>query len=110
MTTATEAGQAESLKVRPMIEADLTDADRIMRTAFGTFLGLPDPMAFLGDGDYVRSRWTAAPQAALTAEVDGRLVGSTFATRWGSVGFCLRGLRHHARSGPCGGRGEHRPA
>ena len=43
MTPATEAGQAESLKVRPMIEADLTDADRIMRTAFGTFLGLPVP-------------------------------------------------------------------
>jgi GNAT superfamily N-acetyltransferase len=87
MTTATQAGQVESLKVRSMIEADLTDADRVMRTAFGTFLGMPDPMAFLGDGDYVRSRWAVAPQAALTAEIDGRLVGSTFATRWGSVGF-----------------------
>jgi GNAT superfamily N-acetyltransferase len=87
MTTTAEAGPARNVKVRPMVEADHTEADRILRMAFGTFLGLPDPMAFLGDGDYVRSRWTAAPEAALTAEIDGQLVGSNFATRWGSVGF-----------------------
>lgn len=27
-----------------------------MRQAFGTFLGLPDPMDFMGDGDFVRTR------------------------------------------------------
>jgi hypothetical protein len=32
--------------VRPMAEADLDEADRIMRLAFGTFLRLPDPMRF----------------------------------------------------------------
>jgi GNAT superfamily N-acetyltransferase len=58
-----------------------------MRMAFGTFLRLPDPMAFAGDADYVRGRWTAAPDTALTAEIDGELVGSNFVTRWGSVGF-----------------------
>ena len=73
--------------VRPLAEGDLVDADRVMRLAFGTFLGLADPMAFLGDGDYVRSRWTADPSAALAAEADGRVVGSNFATRWGSVGY-----------------------
>jgi GNAT superfamily N-acetyltransferase len=87
MSTSAEAIQGQTVKVRPMIETDHVDADRIMRMAFGTFLGLPDPMAFLGDGDYVRTRWTAAPEAALTAELDGQLVGSNFATRWGSVGY-----------------------
>jgi GNAT superfamily N-acetyltransferase len=87
MTSSAERGRAQTVKVRPMIETDHADADRIMRMAFGTFLGLPDPMAFLGDGDFVRTRWAAAPEAAVTAEVDGRVVGSNFATRWGSVGF-----------------------
>jgi len=58
-----------------------------MRVAFGTFLGLPEPATFMGDAAYVRSRWTACPEAAFAAEVDGRLVGSNFATRWGSFGF-----------------------
>ena len=73
--------------VRPLREGDLAEADRIMRLAFGTFLGLPDPAGFMGDADYVRSRWAADPAAALAAEADGRLVGSNFVTRWGSVGF-----------------------
>ncbi|MDQ2788683.1 MAG: GNAT family N-acetyltransferase [Actinomycetota bacterium] len=87
MTTTAEARQVLNVKVRPMIETDHAEADRVMRMAFGTFLGLPDPMTFGGDGDYVRSRWTAAPEATLTAEIDGQLVGSNFATQWGSVGF-----------------------
>lgn len=75
------------LIVRPLVEADLSDANRILRMAFGTFLGLPDPMAFLGDGDYVRTRWLASPDSAFVAEIDGRLVGSNFATRWGSFAY-----------------------
>src|SRR5438093_3408578 len=73
--------------VRPLRESDLAEADRIMRLAFGTFLGLPDPGGFMGDADYIRTRWAAEPAAALAAEVGGRLVGTNFATRWGSVGF-----------------------
>jgi GNAT superfamily N-acetyltransferase len=73
--------------IRPLQEADLADADRIMRLAFGTFLGLPEPGGFMGDADYVRTRWAADPASALAAEVDGRLAGSNFVTRWGSVGF-----------------------
>jgi GNAT superfamily N-acetyltransferase len=73
--------------VRGLQEGELAEADRIMRLAFGTFLGLPDPMAFMGDADYVRTRWAADPTVALAAELDGRLVGSNFVTRWGSVGF-----------------------
>ena len=75
------------VSVRPLAEADLGEADRIMRLAFGTFLGHPDPGSFMGDADYVRTRWAADPTCALAAEADGRLVGSNFVTRWGSVGF-----------------------
>jgi hypothetical protein len=42
--------------VRPLEEADLPEADRTMRLAFGTFLGLPDPSGFLGDAAYVGAR------------------------------------------------------
>lgn len=73
--------------VRPLREDDLDAADHIVRLAFGTFLGLPEPTAFMGDAGHVRSRWRADPAAAFAAEVGGELVGSNFATHWGSVGF-----------------------
>lgn len=73
--------------IRPLTEDDLTEADRIMRLAFGTFLGMPDPMRFFEGADYVHTRWAADPSAAFGAELDGRLVGSNFAGNWGSVGF-----------------------
>lgn len=73
--------------VRPLEERDLPEADRIMRLAFGTFLGLPDPSGFMGDASYVRTRWLADPAAAFAAEVDGELAGSNFVSNWGSVGF-----------------------
>ncbi len=73
--------------VRPLREGDLAAADRIFRLAFGTFVGLPDPLAFAGDSDWVRTRWRADPSMAVAAEVSGELVGSNFATCWGSVGF-----------------------
>jgi GNAT superfamily N-acetyltransferase len=75
------------ITIRPLCEEDLPSADRIMRLAFGTFLGLPDPLKFMGDADYVRTRWRADPSAAFGAEMSGELVGTNFATRWGSVGF-----------------------
>lgn len=75
------------LTIRPLREADLDDADRVMRLAFGTFVGLADPVTFMGDGAYVRPRWRMDPSAAFAAEMDGAIVGSNFATNWGSVGF-----------------------
>src|SRR5437763_6601592 len=75
------------VSVRPLQENDLSAADHIMRLAFGTFIGLPEPTAFMGDASYVRTRWLADPTAAFAAEVGGELVGSNFATNWGSVGF-----------------------
>ena len=76
-----------SVVIRPLREEDLAEARRIMSRAFGTFIGLPDPMQFAAGQDYVRTRWTADPDAAFAAEDDGRLIGSAFATRWGNVGF-----------------------
>jgi GNAT superfamily N-acetyltransferase len=73
--------------IRPLREQDLPEADRIMRLAFGTFLGMPDPLKFMGDADFARTRWLADPSAVFAAELDGQVVGTNYATRWGSVGF-----------------------
>lgn len=73
--------------IRPLRETDLSAADRILRLAFGTFLGLPDPMTLWKGVDYVRTRWLAEPSSAFAAEVGSQIVGSNFVTSWGSVGF-----------------------
>ena len=74
--------------IRALAEADLPEARRILQVAFGTFLGAPDPEHFWSDLDYVYGRFGAEHTAAFTAEGDdGAVVGSNFATRWGSVGF-----------------------
>src|SRR5262245_27529385 len=75
------------IDIRPLAERDVPEADRIFRLAFGTFLGMPDPMAFAGDSQMVRSRHRAAPDAALGAYRGSELVGSNFAAHWGSFGF-----------------------
>jgi len=85
--TSPTPGGARDVIVRPLAETDLDLADRICRIAFGTFVGVPEPERFFGDRDYVKTRWRADPAAALGAEIDGGLVGSNFATNWGSVGF-----------------------
>ena len=65
---------------------DLDEADNIVRLAFGTFLGLPEPTKFMGDADFVRTRFTTDPSAALSAKINGKLVGSNFLLNWGSIG------------------------
>ena len=73
--------------VRPMRADDLEAADRVLRIAFGTIRGLPDPSDAFGDADYVHTRFRAAPECAWVAETDAEVVGSVFAARWGSFGF-----------------------
>jgi GNAT superfamily N-acetyltransferase len=70
-----------------MTNDDLPEARRICCAAFGTLLGAPDPDTFWADRDYVYGRFGAEHVASFAAELDGQLVGSNFATRWGSVGF-----------------------
>jgi GNAT superfamily N-acetyltransferase len=68
-------------------EKDLPEAARIIRVAFGTFLGVPDLDTFWTDRDYAFGRQRAPHVAAFGATLDRKLVGSNFATQWGSVGF-----------------------
>lgn len=86
MATPRTQPRAE-IVVRPLAESELAEADRIIRVAFGTFLGMPDPAKFMGDAKYAHTRWKADPSAVLAAVHNGRLVGSNFATNWGSFGF-----------------------
>jgi ribosomal protein S18 acetylase RimI-like enzyme len=73
--------------IRPLTDSDLQQADHIFRLAFGTFLGLSDPMTYAGEANYIKSRFHANPSGAYAAEVNGKLVGSNITTNWGSVGF-----------------------
>jgi predicted N-acetyltransferase YhbS len=75
------------IRIRPLRRDEVPDADRIIRLAFGTFLGVPDPTQTFGDSDFAYTRYEAAPDAALAAETEGKLVGSNFVTNWGSFGF-----------------------
>ena len=52
--------------IRPVEERDLDAAERVMRLAFGTFLGAPAPIKVFGDCDYVRSRFAQSPAGALS--------------------------------------------
>src|SRR5262249_35413554 len=76
---------------RPVVSAleadDLPGAAKILRLAFGRFLGAPDPETFWSDRDNVHARHGAPHVASYGAKIDGTLVSSPFATKWGSVGF-----------------------
>jgi len=87
MSTPSPTRELSNVLIRPMQEADLVEARRIFRVAFGTFIGLPEPETFAADREYICTRWHAHPEAALVAEVEGRVAGSNFATNWGSFGF-----------------------
>jgi hypothetical protein len=86
MSTTADNARHEPV-IAPLSERDLPEAERIFRVAFGTFLGVPDPETFWADRDYVYGRWRAPHVTAFGASIDGNLVGSNFATKWGSVGF-----------------------
>lgn len=73
--------------IRPLTKRDLPVARSIVCSSFGKFLGAPDPEKFWAARDYVYARFAGEHVASFGAELDGELVGSNFATRWGSVGF-----------------------
>jgi GNAT superfamily N-acetyltransferase len=79
--------ELDSVTIENLQQQDLGEADHIFRVAFGTFIGLPDPASFHAGGDYVTTRWTSDPSAAFAAKMEGKLVGTNFATTWGSIGF-----------------------
>lgn len=75
------------IKVGPLKKSELQEADRILRLAFGTFIGLPNPADFMGDRDLLISRWHAPHVTTLAARENGRLIGTNQITRWGSFAF-----------------------
>ncbi len=77
----------QSIQVGPLKQDELEEARRIVRLAFGTFLGLPDAAEFMDDRDLVTPRWHSPHVKVLAARDRGRLIGSNIVTRWGSFGF-----------------------
>jgi GNAT superfamily N-acetyltransferase len=75
------------LTITPLAEPDVPAAAHIIRLAFGTFLGAPDPANFWTDRDYAHGRFHAPHVAAFAARREGALAGSIFVTGWGSAGF-----------------------
>jgi GNAT superfamily N-acetyltransferase len=74
------------VSIGPLSPDGVDAADRVTRVAFGTFLGAAEPVAVFGDMEHVRSRFAADPNRAFAAHLAGEVVGSIFATRWGSYG------------------------
>jgi GNAT superfamily N-acetyltransferase len=73
--------------IRGLEESELEQADAIVRLAFGTFLGLPDPLRFRAGIDYVRNNWRADRSALFAASEDDKLIGVSIAHGWGSLGY-----------------------
>jgi GNAT superfamily N-acetyltransferase len=77
----------QRIKIGPLKRSELEEADRIVRLAFGTFLGLPNPLDFMGDRTFMIPRWHSAHVKVIAAREGSRLIGSNIVTRWGSFGF-----------------------
>jgi GNAT superfamily N-acetyltransferase len=77
----------QTIKVGPLKESELEEAGRIVRLAFGTFLGLPNPLDFMDDRDLMTPRWRSPHVKVIAAREGDRLIGSNVATRWGSFAF-----------------------
>src|SRR5208283_3104140 len=77
----------QPIKIGPLKESELAEAGRIVRLAFGTFLGVPNPLEFMGDRDLMTPRWRAKNVKVIAARDGGRLIASNVVTRWGSFGF-----------------------
>jgi GNAT superfamily N-acetyltransferase len=85
---------SNEVAVREVREAELDEADRIFRLAFGTQSKLANPTGAFGDRNMIKSRWSGRTSTVVIAESEGRLVGTNVITRWGSVGFFGRMAVH----------------
>src|SRR5579863_680974 len=77
----------QSITTGQLRKAEVDEAARIVRLAFGTFLGIPDPLTFLDDRDLMTPRFRSKHVKVIAARDRGRLIGSNVVTRWGSFGF-----------------------
>lgn len=83
----TAMAMESSIKIGALKKSEVLEADRIMRVAFGTFLGLPNPAEFMGDRQMMIPRVKSGNVKAIAARDGGRLVGTNLATRWGAFAF-----------------------
>lgn len=75
------------IRIRPLRHDEVPAADRILRLAFETFLRVQDPTQTFGDSDFAFTRYEAAPDAALAAEADGKLVAPILLRTGAASGF-----------------------
>jgi len=80
-------GAIGALRVGVLKKSEVEEAGRIVRLAFGTYLGIPNPLEFMGDREFLRPRWRSEHVKVLAARDGDRLIGSNVLTRWGSFGF-----------------------
>ncbi len=78
---------SSKITIREIQKKDFPITDTVFRLAFGTFLRIPEPNTFYGDAAMVASRSLANPNSVYVAEDNGKVIGSSFITRWGSVAF-----------------------
>jgi GNAT superfamily N-acetyltransferase len=84
---ASQRIQFGPIRVGPLRRSELEEAEQIVRLAFGTFLGVPNPLEIVTDRNFIAPRWRAAHVKVIAAREGGRLIGSNVVTRWGSFGF-----------------------
>jgi len=77
----------QSIRIGSLKKNELEEAARIVRLAIGTYLGLPDPLAFMDDRQYMAPRFASPNVKVVAARDNGQLIGSNVVTRWGSFGF-----------------------
>ncbi len=76
-----------AVEIRALAEDEVETAERLRRLAFGTLLGLADPLSFRGDAALLPARRRAFPEGGLVAVEDGALLGVVMANDWGSLGI-----------------------
>ena len=72
-----------ALIIRPLTAQDLSEAGRIIRLALAPSWEHPEPEQFWADMDYAPHPLARRSHGSLRCGIDGELVGSNFATRWG---------------------------
>ncbi len=72
------------IELRRLAAADAAGATELFRLAFGTFLGLPEPLTFMGDADLVGPRARSGHCSCWGAYEEGQLVATVATSRWGS--------------------------
>ncbi len=77
----------EDIKIGVLKRSEVEEGERIFQVGFSKFLGIADPVTFVGDRRFVVPRWKAGNVKVLAAREGGRLIGVNAVTRWGSFGF-----------------------